>query len=83
MLSEYKLAVIHKYGKQICHVDYFTRHTADLEHDPVEDRMCYPIPVDSNSISSIEEIVQQQQIEEIAIYKDKKGFYTKDEIIYY
>lgn len=76
------MAIVYKGNKKIYHVDYFTRHTAELEADPIEERMYYSIFSSIKSIPSIREILEAQQ-KETAAFNNKSKFFIKDNIIYY
>lgn len=77
-LAEYKMQVIWKKGKDILHVDFFTRQVdPDVE---ITDRMIYTIIKDTNPLPTIEQVLQEQQ-------KDSRpgtrGYITRGKVTYY
>jgi transposase InsO family protein len=77
-LSEYDMKVFWKKGKEIAHVDFFSRQV-EPEVD-VADRMIYMVTTDANPLPTIEEILKEQQSDS---RPSSRGYITRGRVTYY
>lgn len=77
-LAEYDMKIFWKKGKDMAHVDFFSRQ---VEPDVfVENRMIYTIQVKDDPFPSIEDILKEQ---EKNARPTSRGFVTKNKVTYY
>lgn len=77
-LSEYEMQVIWKKGKDIVHVDFFSRQ---IEAETfLENRMVYCAKIENNSLPTIEDVLFEQQTDS---RPDTRGYITRGKVTYY
>lgn len=77
-MAEYDMKIIWKKGKDIQHVDFFSRQIGPEEG--LEDRMVYAAAIQESTLPTIEDVLKAQS--ETSRPTDR-GFFTKGNVTYY
>lgn len=76
-MEEYEMEVVWKSGKEMAHVDFFTRQI-DPDED-IQDRMIYSVHVDPHQLPSLQEIIAAQP----KVAPVERGYLQRGNVIYY